>query len=81
MVRHELYVETRTRNEYRPQGAQLPLLPASVHQRMGGRAHLPQMQVLAIVAHGLRASGNYLPHEIVPGGSERIWLVKMGSLW
>ena len=50
---HELQ-ETRTRRRHRSQGAQLPRLPASVRERMGGRAHLPQMQVLVIVAQRLR---------------------------
>ncbi len=69
MVRHELSDETRTGNGYRPQGAQLPLLPASVHQRMGGRAHLPQMQALVIVAQWLRAPLVCGPQEVVPGSS------------
>ena len=46
--------EIRTRRGHRLQGAQLPRLPASVQERMGGRAHLPQMQALAIVAQRLR---------------------------
>ena len=36
---------------------------------MGGRAHLPQMQALVIVAHGLPGPVACAPQEVVPGSS------------